>query len=479
MVSHRRLVLALASVTLLTFGWSMPGSGQPALQPTISVGKDADERNFGAKDLAKDLGLTRTGARKTQVVAAIERVRNAVVNIHSERALPGTDLYAVAPSQNRVNGMGTGIIIDPRGYIVTNQHVVEDVSLLRIRLADGATHNAVIIARNAEMDLALIKIEPTRALATMPIGTATDLMVGETVIAIGNAYGYEHTVSVGVVSALKRDVSLNKDMSYRALIQTDASINPGNSGGPLVNVNGELVGVNVAIRAGAQGIGFAIPADHMVRAVADMLRNRRRHHHYDGLTCADRLVSTGEGLRRTVVVERADGPAAEAGIKVGDALLRVGDVPVACGYDVERGFIDRKPGEVIAVVLGRQGVELKVEVALAGPDRLARPTVAPQADLAWNKLGLQLSPVAPETVAKVNRQLHGGLEVTNVQADSPAAKAGIKKGDILVGLHQWETISLDNVHFVLNHPELATFNPLSFYIVRAGQVRRGYLAPGN
>src|SRR5262249_29401120 len=150
-------------------------------------------------------------------------------------------MFALAPSQNRVNGMGTGIIIDPRGYIVTNQHVVEDVNVIRIRLSDGSAHNARVLARDQEGDLAILKIDTNRPLPTIPLGTATDLMVGETVIAVGNAYGYEHTVTVGVVSAIKRDVTLNKDISYKSLIQTDASINPGNSGGPLLNINGELI----------------------------------------------------------------------------------------------------------------------------------------------------------------------------------------------------------------------------------------------
>ena len=118
--------------------------------------------------------------------------------------------------------------------------------------ATAPSQTAIVVARHPEIDLAIIKIDAARPLPVMPLGTASDLMVGETVIAIGNAYGYEHTVSVGVVSAIKRDVSLNKEMSYKSLIQTDASINPGNSGGPLVNINGELVGVNVAIRAGAR-----------------------------------------------------------------------------------------------------------------------------------------------------------------------------------------------------------------------------------
>src|SRR5438132_8109448 len=228
--------------------------------------------------------------RRTAVVEVVERVRAAVVNIHSERTVRGPateELFAHAPSQNRINGMGTGIIIDPRGYIVTNQHVVEDVSVIRVRLSDGTTHSARVLTRDHDSDLALLKVDLGRPLPTMPLGTSSDLMVGETVIAIGNAYGYEHTVTVGVISALKRDVTLNKEISYKQLIQTDAAINPGNSGGPLLNVNGELIGVNVAIRAGAQGIGFAIPVDSMLRTTADMLSVRRRNGTWHGLVCRD------------------------------------------------------------------------------------------------------------------------------------------------------------------------------------------------
>src|SRR5947209_16279705 len=177
--------------------------------------------------------------------------------------------------------MGTDELVDPRGYTVTNQHVVEDVHVIRVRLNDGSTYSARVLARDPDADLALLKIDAGRLLPVMPFGTGKDLMVGETVIAIGNAYGYEHTVTVGVVSALKRDVTLNKEVSYKSLIQTDASINPGNSGGPLLNVNGELVGVNVAIRAGAHGIAFAIPVDSMIRVVTDMFKARRRQATYD------------------------------------------------------------------------------------------------------------------------------------------------------------------------------------------------------
>src|SRR6266852_4335291 len=216
--------------------------------------------------------------RRSPVVEAVQRVRASVVNIHSERTVMGPaseELFSLAPSQNRINGMGTGVLLDPPGYIVTNHDVVEDVHVIRMRLNDGSTYSARVLSRDPDADLALLKIDTGRPLPVMPLGTGKDLMVGETVIAIGNAYGYEHTVTVGVVSALKRDVVLNKEISYKGLIQTDASINPGNSGGPLLNVNGEMVGLNVAIRAGAQGISFAIPVETMIRVTTEMLSARR------------------------------------------------------------------------------------------------------------------------------------------------------------------------------------------------------------
>jgi serine protease Do len=416
--------------------------------------------------------LTRTGARKTAVVTAVDRVKSAVVNIHSER-LSASDSFNPQSARKPMNGMGTGIIIDPRGYIVTNQHVIDDVTALRIRLSDGTSLNATVVARHPEQDLAIIKIDAPAGLRVASIGTASDLMVGETVIAVGNAYGYEHTVSVGVISAIKRDVSLNENMAYKSLIQTDASINPGNSGGPLVNINGELIGVNVAIRAGAQGIGFAIPVDHMVSSVCQMLKSRRRASAYDGLVCRDILQQSSDGLIRKVIVDRVDAssPAETSGLASGDVILQVGDVKIASGIDVERGLMDRKAGDKVSMIVRRGDQEKTVNLALASGDRQVRPASA--SDIVWQKLGVQLAPVTGESVTRINSQLHGGLEITSINASGAAAKAGLKKGDVLVGLHTWETVNVDNVSFVLNHPELATFNPIPFFIVRGGQIRKG------
>jgi serine protease Do len=415
--------------------------------------------------------------RQTAIVAAVRRCRDAVVNIHSERTVqaPASE-EALSPAQSRVNGMGTGILIDPRGYIITNQHVVDDVSVLRVRLADGTGAAARVLSRDAESDLALLKIDVNRSLPTMPLGTATDLLVGETAIAIGNAYGYEHTVTIGHISAVGRDVTLNKEMSYKQLIQTDAAINPGNSGGPLINIYGELIGVNVAIRAGAQSIGFAIPVDTMIRVAAKMIasQSRRGGAPSHGLGVRDEVRGSQDGREaplRQVVVDRVEsnGPGEKAGLHDGDVLMRVGETPIGCTLDVERALLDRSPGEHLRVVVHRANGEQQVDLVLA--------TRAPQpiGDVVWRKLGLRLQPVNTEAVTRVNAQLHGGMVIVDVRPDSTASKAGLQRGDILVGLHQWEMLATENVLFVLNHPDLPTFNPLRFYILRSGQVHRGWL----
>lgn len=417
-----------------------------------------------------------SASRRGPVAQVVERVKNAVVNIHSERTVQAPsqeELLAMAPSQNRVNGMGTGIIIDPRGYIITNQHVVEDVNLIRIRLCDGGEHVARVVARDGEADLALLKIDAGKPLPVMPLGTAQDLMVGEDVVAIGNAYGYHHTVTTGVVSALKRDVSLNKDMSYRGLIQTSASINPGNSGGPLLNHDGELVGVNVAIRAGAQGIAFAIPVDQMLKVASGMMSVRRRGGLTHGITYLDRADTSGDRLVRSLVVERVEGPASQAGIQKGDVVVKVADQPVTCGLELERAMLDLAAGAKVAVAVRRDNEEKTLELVLKAIGRDVSSVSG--GDLIWQKLGLRLAPVGSESVSRSNPHLHGGLSVSEVRGEGVAGKAGIQKGDVLVGLHQWETVTMDNVLFVLSHPDLASFNPLRFYVVRAGQVHRGWL----
>jgi serine protease Do len=433
--------------------------------------------------------------RQTPVVEVVRRVREAVVNIHSERTVrPANvdDLFPSSGAPSRVNGMGTGILIDPRGYIVTNQHVVEDVAVIRVRLADGTTSSARVVARDSECDLALLKIDVDRPLTTLQLGTTRDLMQGETVVAVGNAYGYEHSVTVGVVSYVGRDVSLNKEVSYKALIQTDASINPGNSGGPLLNLHGELIGVNVAIRAGAQGIGFAIPVDTMIRAAGRMLASRAPNGSSRsrlGLTVKDEVhtppvgSSPGETASlRSVVVESVEpgSPASRAGLNRGDILLAVSETPIASTLDLERTLFDRPSGENIALRFRRDNHEKSLEMALessrGGPIEQAGSVAG---DLIWQKLGLRLRPVGSEVVQRIMPHFHGGLMITEVRPDSPADHSRVQRGDILVGLHKFEMLSNENVQYVLKQPEVAEAHPLKFYILRNNQLKDGTFHIGD
>lgn len=447
-----------------------------------------------AQDILKPSTLSSSNPRKTPAVQVVEKVKGCVVNIHTQRLVSKetTQSTEIGTAASRVNGMGTGIVIDPRGYILTNHHVIDDVSVLKVHLTDGTALHAVVIARDPEHDLAVIKVDPKKNLEVMPIGCSGDLMIAEPVVAIGNAFGYENTVTTGVISALKRDVTLNKEVSYKSLIQTSAGINPGNSGGPLLNIHGELIGVNVAIRAGAQNIAFALPIDDVLVQVTNLLSVRRRTGQSHGLVLQNKVDCSDNPVRRWVVVDRveAGSPAERAGIKAGDIIDQIEEIPIKSSLDLERAFLEKPLGEKLVFAAKRGSEVVKTELALRTTDRPApvgtgitastvsnSSSVAPVAvgDVVWKKLGIKVAPVAAETVNKVNKDLRGGMLIMEINPDGVAARAGMQKGDILIGLHQWETLNTENITFVLNHPEASTFGPIKFFLVRNNQLRHGFL----
>src|SRR5215212_8932998 len=262
--------------------------------------------------------------RLTPIVLAVRKARVSVVSIKgqktvTEAAEPGNKGDA-SEAPRQVNGMGTGTVIDERGYILTNYHVVSDVRRIEVTLDDGRGLIADLVAYDAAADLAVIKIPAPKSMTVIRLGTSADLMVGESVIALGNAFGYEQTVTRGVVSALGRDVQVSETQSYDHLIQTDASINPGNSGGPLLNIDGEMIGVNVAVRAGAQGIGFAIPVDKVLEITASLMTVAKVDSNWHGIET--RLPTPGEPGSVVTRVEE-NSPAAKSGLQKGDVITQV------------------------------------------------------------------------------------------------------------------------------------------------------------
>lgn len=411
-------------------------------------------------------------SRRTAIVLAVDKAKFSVANIHSERntqAPFGERGFGSSGVTGRSNGMGTGILIDPRGYIVTNFHVVDEVTSLHVRLHnDPKKYEAEVVVKDKESDLAVIKIDAGRSLSVAKIGTSSDLMVGETVIAIGNAFGYEHTVSMGIVSALGRDVTLNKEVAYKQLIQTNASINPGNSGGPLLNIDGELIGVNVAIRAGAQGISFAIPVDSMLETVSDLLARRRRALLPTGLQYRDRY-GISPVPARSLLIEKVvpESICDKAGLKAGDILLAVNDHPVTSGLDFECVLLEAKTGDKFDFKYRRGSDEKHLQVSFE------TKISDPNSDLLWKLLGMKVAATDNESITRLYAHLHGGMLVTDLQTNGPAFRAGIQTGDIIVGLQNWETCNYDNINYVLNHESFSTFKPLQFHIIRKGQLHRG------
>ena len=395
--------------------------------------------------------------RRTATVKIVQQARASIVNIHGQKTLgPGDEGFRRNEPQN-VNGMGTGVVIDERGYILTNHHVVDGVKKIEVTLADKQEYVGTRISHDPKTDLAIIKINVPRKLPVINIGTSSDLMIGETLVAIGNAYGYDHTVTRGIVSELHRTVRVSDSQDYKDLIQTDASINPGNSGGPLLNIDGEMIGINVAVRAAAQGIGFAIPVDIAMAVAADLMSAQNNTWH--GIVSR----SAAAAGSRQCVVKGVDeeSPAARCGLQPGDVIASIGDCPVARALDLERALLGRQPGEEIALSVERNKQTVAVSLTLA-----AAPKRTTDADRIWETLGLRMAPASAAQLKGYHKQYRGGLLVTEVRADSPAQREGIRRGDILLGMHIWETISLENVHYILKNTELASLQPLKFLILR-------------
>jgi serine protease Do len=401
--------------------------------------------------------------RVTPTVRLVQQARPSIVNIHGQKTVqPSDDGFRRGDGPQNVNGMGTGVIIDQRGYILTNFHVVDGVREIQVTMADGQTHVATLESRDVETDLAVIRVNAGRKLPVITLGTSADLMPGEPVVAVGNAYGYTHTVTRGIVSALHRVVQVSDAQQYSDLIQTDASINPGNSGGPLLNADGEMIGINVAVRAGAQGIGFAIPVDMAMNVAAELMSAERLGNAWHGIV--PRPLDKTDARQLVVGDVDAESPAAKCGLKPGDVITAVGDSPVTRALDLERALLGRRPGDEVELKVNRNQQAVNVNLVLASAGK--RRSRGEKFERGWHVLGLRLEPVPRSDFEKYQTQYRGGLKVTAVRPDSPASRQGIRAGDVLVGMHIWETVSNENVEYILSRVDLSSAEPVKFYILR-------------
>ena len=419
-------------------------------------------------------------SRRTSVVQAVEKVERCVVSISSEKKAASHSRWPFSAEENqypRVSGMGSGVLVDGRGYILTNHHVVDRVQGIEVQLFDGTTYPARVLQNDPVMDLAMLKVDADHTLAAIKIGTSSDLMVGETVITIGNAFGYENTVSVGIVSALHRDVTLSDEQVYRNLIQTDACINPGNSGG---SADQHRRGVDRDQRRGSAGARGSVSRCRSTRS-SGLPRNAE--HATAGVDVAwPGRHRTAEGPRPGVLIaEVQPGSPAEAR----DSNLATNWFASVMWQSLtpgprarHAGRPPRPSGECDDPTWHTEtGMHLDVQAVAAR--RTARPRPIP---MTWS--GGCRDPDPPrlaEYVAAVSPKLRGGLYVQAVSPGSPAAAGAIQKGDILVGMNvgsrHWETIRADNIVYVLRQPETAQTKALLYVVRRNGiQPRRMSLA---
>jgi serine protease Do len=327
--------------------------------------------------------------------------------------------------------VGSGFVIHADGYIVTNAHVVARSTDRTVTFADGREFDAQVVASDREHDVAILKIDAGN-LQPLTLGRSSDLMPGETVIAIGNPLGYAHTVTAGVVSAVNRDLVFSKEHVLRGLIQTDASINPGNSGGPLLNVLGELIGVNSAVRGDAQNIGFAIPVDQVRRLLPELLDVERRYRIRSGMK-----LSTKDNPR--VIFIEPESPAQKAGIRVGDVLREIDGEPLNESVDFHIALIGRQPGDRLGLRLQRQDEIIRTSLELAGLSKPDAPGLIRQ------RLGLKVRPLPASLAKDLGLPGGGGFVVVEVEPESPTGRIGMRSHDVLVALGRYYPTTLEEL----------------------------------
>ena len=389
--------------------------------------------------------------RRTPLVRTAEKVSPAVVNIYTTEIFRsarnpfrnfGNNLFDqffkdfLPPTKSQKRSLGSGIIINDEGFILTNEHVIAKAAKIHVVLSDKQEFVASVIGADIKSDLAIIKINSGKSLPYVEMGRSDDLMIGEQVLAIGNPFGLQHTVTTGIISALNRNIRAGKNMVYSDFIQVDASINPGNSGGPLLNINGSLIGINTAIFQKAEGIGFAIPIDHARRIVDELIRYGKVRRGWLGVSVQEldaqllRLFQL-DRQKGVLVVRVADrSSAGKAGLKRGDIIIAIDDHEVRDKSDFRGRTASYTMGSSIRFSILRDGKMM---------ERRVHVTSIPKGyvkEFTRNWFGLRVQENS-EPFARANRLVTSkGMVVMEVIPNSAAGKIGINPGDIIRQMNQ-------------------------------------------
>ena len=378
-------------------------------------------------------GLRLLEEMQTVITDLAESAKPSVVNLIPLSPL-GRGLGLPQERAPNASGSGSGVIIDPDGHIVTNNHVIGDATEIEVRFSDKSKLVAQVVGRDQDTDLAVLKVATDHPLPSAKFGDSSGVRVGQWVLAVGNPFGLDRTVTLGVVSGVGREnINLSR---YENFIQTDASINPGNSGGPLFNLRGEIIGINTAIINFAQGIGFAIPSNMAKQVIEQLLTQGRVTRGWLGVgiqpltaELAHKFgVNEGDGVLVNEVFEK--NPAAAAGIKPGDILTRIDGIVIDTPNKLSRVVAGLPPGSTTKVEIVRDQQRLVLDVALVERRDHAVITSLPQAR-AEITLGLDVQDLTPGLADKFKLQESRGVLISKVEPGSLAQSEGLHEGDLI------------------------------------------------
>jgi serine protease Do len=418
----------------------------------------------GAPEIPSASAISTDGSAPGSFSDLAERVKPAVVNISTTKTFKrksmgnpfgrspfndyfGDDFFnrffGDMPQRDfKQKSLGSGFIISNDGYIFTNNHVVENTDKILVKISDGKEYEAKIIGTDPKTDIALIKIKPDNGLPTVALGDSDVLRVGEWVIAIGNPFGLEQTVTAGIVSAKGRVIGAG---AYDNFIQTDASINPGNSGGPLFNMQGKVIGINTAIVAQGQGIGFAIPINMAKGILEDLKTKGKVTRGWLGISIQD----ISEDIAKSMNYKNKGGvlvsdvfkgdPADRAGIKVGDIITEINGKTIKDTHDLLITTASLHVGEKATIKALRDGKEISFQVIVT--ERKDKPEIA-LAKKSGGYFGINAQEITKELAKQLGIPHEGGVMVSDVEEESPADNVGIQQHDIIMQVNKVKITSM-------------------------------------
>lgn len=465
----------------------------------LNTGVKAERQTFSAAPDATPLSVPEAVPVSSEFTRLTKRVEPSVVYIQSDY-LPKTSKHITTPGDDddsssdpgssdfgsskerdpaqvfkkffgkpeprsfRSEGSGTGFVVDKNGYIITNQHVVENADRIKVRLAgDDNEYRGHVVGYDTETDVAVLKIDAHHALSTVQMGNSDSVQVGDWVIAIGSPFGLQATVTAGIVSAQRTSRDLPGTNTFQNFLQTDAAINPGNSGGPLLNTRGEVIGMNtmIATRGGSyEGIGFALPSNTAVKVYNDIIRQGRVVRGSIGISWRDSASQTDTlnafGLDHGVIVGTVSpaGPAGKAGIKADDVIVAINDKPVRDGDDLVTRVADLPIGSSIAVSVDRDGKKLDYKVAIAeravvwqGDPQVTKMTapVSQAAGMKPVKFGITIQRLTEKERSDLAIDDKSGVKVVTVDPGSFADDIGMQEGDTILSINRQRVTSPDDV----------------------------------